>query len=407
MSTPAHRIGRRPRVAAWITESLAILTAGSLDLLVWANDNGLHSGGVTAWWIIPAGSIATLATLPLRHRLPLPTLAVQLVWAGVCGVVFSQYTPIIGILVVLNTLARRRHPVVSLAGWLVCMLPCVSYARDPVTGDVYLPTLAILMIIEGSAWLLGYSFRINDRRTAERDAAAAAAAAAIRSERLRIARELHDNVAHAVSVMVLQSAGARAVLVTDPARAEAALDIVQDVGKQSMNELRRLLCLLRSAADDNDDSAAAPPHDVSSIDGLLTRAEATGLRVGKRVEGTPEALDPSVGLAAYRIVQEAITNTLKHAGQGSTVEVGLVWAPGQLTVTVRDQAAATGHRATGTPPLSTGHGLLGLRERVQTVGGTLRTGPTTTGFLVHAVLPTAPPSSATTATIGTAERILT
>ena len=240
------------------------------------------------------------------------------------------------------------------------------------------------MVLAGTAWLVGYRARRTDQRIAEREAGTVAA---LRAERLRIARELHDIVAHAVSVMVVQSAGARVVLASDPSRAEAALDVVQDVGRQSMNELRRLLGLLRSV--DADVSVDDPQHGLADIDELLASAEGIGLTVRHQVSGTPEPLDPSVGLAAYRLVQEAITNTIKHAGPRAAIRVDLRWESKHLTVTVQNEAHADIGEAPDAPPLSTGHGLLGLRERVQTVGGTLHTRPTATGFMVQAVLPTA------------------
>ncbi|MEU4563648.1 histidine kinase [Actinoplanes sp. NPDC023936] len=307
--------------------------------------------------------------------------------------VLSKYTPLMALIVAVNALAQRRPPDVSLWGWVACCLPFVIYAR---TGggnaQEQLTLVVLLLVLAGTAWLVGYRARRTDQRIAEREAGTVAA---LRAERLRIARELHDIVAHAVSVMVLQSAGARAVLVSDPPRAEAALDVVQDVGRQSMNELRRLLGLLRSV--DGDVSVNDPQHGLADIDGLLASAEATGLTVSQQVWGTPETLDPSVGLAAYRLVQEAITNTIKHADPRATIRVGLRWEKEHLTVTVQNETPGNTKRIPDAQPLSTGHGLLGLRERVQTVGGTLHAGPTGSGFMVQAVLPTAQqqPSGAT------------
>ncbi|WP_170154324.1 sensor histidine kinase [Actinoplanes italicus] len=400
-------IGRPVAIPAWLTEFAVLLVVATVDLLVWSNDNGLRGGGEVEPWLIPAGSIASLATLLLRRRLPVPVLVVQLAWASLCGLAFTEYNPIAGILVALNALARYQPPARSLPGWAACLLPCGIYALD--RGDVQwqLTFLLVLMLIAGTTWLLGYRTRLADQRAAERDVAAADA---VRSERLRIARELHDIVSHAVSVMVLQAAGARAVLGTDPHRAEAALDIVQDVGSQSMNELRRLLCLLRAASDDPDVMATEQP-DLNDLDALLANTRAAGLAVSEQVWGTPGLLDPSVGLAAYRLVQEALTNTLKHAGPEAAARVGLNWEPEQLTITVQDDGPPPGGQSATAVSLSTGHGLLGLRERVQTVGGTLHAGPTGTGFVVQAVLPTAlrSPSIAPTSPLASsaAERIVT
>jgi signal transduction histidine kinase len=385
-SAPPHGIRRMPAAPSWLPESLVLTAAGSVDLLLWANHNTLRGGGVAPPWLIPACSAATLATLLLRRRFPVVVLLVQLLWASGCGLVFPRYAPLMAMLVAVNALAQRRSADSSLWGLVACSAPFVIYAHTS-DGDMQqqLTLVVLLMILAGTAWLVGYRARRTDQRIAERDAGTAAA---LRAERLRIARELHDIVAHAVSVMVVQSAGARAVLVSDPPRAEAALDVVQDVGRQSMNELRRLLGLLRSV--DDDVSVNNPQHGLDDIDELLASAKATGLTVSQQVSGTPELLDPSVGLAAYRLVQEAITNTIKHAPPRTAIRVGLKWEREHLTVTVQNEGSGNAKRIADARPLSTGHGLLGLRERVQTAGGTLHTGPTDSGFMVQAVLPTAP-----------------
>jgi signal transduction histidine kinase len=205
MSVLTGRLGRPPAMPAWLTEFAVLFVVATVDLLVWSNDNKLRGGGEVEPWLIPTGSIATLATLLLRRRLPVPVLVVQLVWASASGVLFADYTPIAGVLVALNALARHRPPVRSLPGWVACLLPCGIYALDRGNLRWQLTFLLVLMLVAGTTWLLGYRTRLADQRAVERDVAAADA---VRSERLRIARELHDIVSHAVSVMVLQAAGA-------------------------------------------------------------------------------------------------------------------------------------------------------------------------------------------------------
>ncbi|GIE28363.1 ATPase [Actinoplanes italicus] len=384
----------RRAIPPWLSESLVLAAAVALDLLMWNGDDALLHGADAPSWLVPAGSVATLAALLLRRRFAGTVLVVQLLWASGCGVTFEAYTPMTGIIVALHALAVQRTPVSSLLGWVACSLPFAMYSEYYDDSRLRFTMLLVLMLAVGTAWLLGYRTRCARQRAAERERETTDA---VRSERLRIARELHDIVAHAVSVMVLQVAGARAVLVTDPHRAEAALDTVQDVGVQSMNELRRLLGLLRSAG--GTDPAAESQPGLDGIDALLANARATGLTVTRQEWGTPGLLDPSVGLAAYRLVQEALTNTLKHAGPQASVRVGLAWTDDDLTVTVQNEAPV--RRAAGTAALSTGHGLLGLRERVQTAGGSLHTGPTSTGFIVQAVLPAAARPSAVPETIVT------
>ena len=387
---------------------LVVGAAGTIDRLIWAGDNGLRAGGTAPRWVVPVGSLAVLATLLLRRRFPLPVFVVQLLWSIGCGIWFAvtDYTPMIGLLVALNALAHHRSKLQSVAGWMACLPPYMIFVRGEGTGSWQLTFVFVYMLVSGTAWMLGDRSRLADelaeQRAAER---AAVSAAAVRAERLRIARELHDIVAHAVSVMVLQVAGARAVLTSDPPRADAALETVQDVGRQSMNELRRLLGLLRSASADLDVTTTEQPG-LDGVDTLLANARAAGLSIDKQVQGTPGLLDPSVSLAAYRLVQEALTNTLKHAGPGTAVQVTLDWAPEQITVTVHNDTPPQGKRRSGNTPLSTGHGLLGLRERVQAVGGTLYTGPSPAGFVVQAVLPTTVPLSAFSPSSPVPERIM-
>ena len=223
----------------------------------------------------------------------------------------------------------------------------------------------------------------------------ALAAAAVDAERLRIARELHDIVAHAVTVMVLQSAGASRIAVKDPELAADAMRTVENTGKQAVAELRRLLEVLRA-----EDAAQATPtmpstvRDTSrlaNLDDLVAQIRSIGINVAVEVTGTPCDLDPSVDLAAYRVIQEALTNVNKHAGAGAEARVQLSWQPAELIIEVMDD----GQVKTGIEHPASGYGLLGLAERVKLVGGRLESGPRPAGgFRVHAVLPTSGSGSA-------------
>jgi signal transduction histidine kinase len=369
---------------------LIVSAAWIVDVLMWDNDNGLRGDGEVPGWLVPAVGSAVFATLLVRRRYPVSALAIQLMWATVTGAVMEDYTTILGVLVALHAVAVHRSRAWSLAALLACAVPfgiplylSSHYVSDWLTG------LIMIMLVAAVAWGLGHVVRRSELRAARQEAERVAAEQAVRAERLRLARELHDIVAHAVSIMVLQAAGARAILGDEEARVAQALGAIQDVGVQSMGELRRLLCLLRSASDDNDGprgSSAWPGID--DIPALIETTRATGLAITQQTEGSPVALDPSVGLTAYRLVQEALTNTIKHAGTGAAVEVRLVWGREQLAVTIEDRGPATPARDAGRR-LSTGHGLLGLEERVTTVGGTLEAGPLAAGFLVHALLPLA------------------
>ena len=203
---------------------------------------------------------------------------------------------------------------------------------------------------------------------------------AIADERARIARELHDLVAHNVSVMVVQAGGERHALGEEQASTRAALASIEQAGRQALAEARRLLGMLR-AKDDGEE--LEPQPSVDQIDMLLEQVERAGLPVRLEIEGERVPLPPGVDLCAYRIVQEGLTNALKHAGP-ARAEVLLRYAPRALDVEIRDDgrgaSQVNGDRA--------GHGLIGMRERVALYGGALETGPREGGgFEVRARFP--------------------
>jgi signal transduction histidine kinase len=201
-------------------------------------------------------------------------------------------------------------------------------------------------------------------------------------ERRRIAREMHDVVAHSVSVMVVQAGGARRILERDPARAIAAGEQIERTGREALAEMRRLLGVLNPEGEEP--AALAPQPTLDGLGALADRARAAGLPVSLHVEGAPRPLPTGVDLAAYRVVQEALTNALKHAGTTPT-EVHVRWGATQLELEILDRGpGGTADRATG----ESGHGLVGMRERVRLYGGELETGRRRGGgFRVHARIP--------------------
>jgi signal transduction histidine kinase len=178
--------------------------------------------------------------------------------------------------------------------------------------------------------------------------------------------------------MIMHAAGARAHLPSAEGTAHRALQVVEEAGVQAMNELHRMLGLLRAP-----DDAATTEASLAELDALVERARAGGADVALTISGTRGRLDPSVDLAVYRIVQESLTNAAKYAGPTAHVQVCLDWRPDDLHLEVRSAAATT----PSAPVPSSGLGLLGLRERVHVVGGTLEAGPVPDGWLVRAVLP--------------------
>jgi len=208
---------------------------------------------------------------------------------------------------------------------------------------------------------------------------------AVADERMRIARELHDVVAHHMSVIAVQAGLARYVLRADPGTAEAAIGTVLDTSAEALDEMRRMLALLRvgTGADDGRTAGYDPAPRLSDLPELYERVRAAGVPVRVVVTGVPGSLPPGVQLCAYRVVQESLTNVLKHAAP-ATATVTLDHRPGRFTATVRDDGARAAPPAAG----QAGHGLIGMRERAMLYGGTLDAAPLAGGgFEVRLVLP--------------------
>jgi signal transduction histidine kinase len=299
----------------------------------------------------------------------------------------------LALLVLLYTVAAYRPRRYSIPALLTCiggsLIAVLVWSPMPQVdvGERLFLSGFLFGGISLACWILGDSMRYRRgyyaaleeraaRLEAERHAEAKVAAAA---ERARIARELHDIVAHHVSVMVVQADGAGYVLQSDPGRAANALAAVSATGRQALTELRRLLGVLRS---DAEQAALAPLPGLGELRELLDQSRAAGLEVSYTLTGVPRELPEGAELAAYRVVQESLTNTRKHAGLAATSAVTLQYGPDGLVVAVTDDgmAAPTGELG--------GHGLAGMRERVAMYGGTVTAGPLPSGgFGVRAWLP--------------------
>ena len=206
------------------------------------------------------------------------------------------------------------------------------------------------------------------------------------AERLRIARELHDIVAHHVSVIVIQAQGAQRVTAREPDRARQAMADVERTARTALEEMRRMLGLLRSPDDAEDTASLDVAHGVADIAALAERMTGAGVAVTVRTTGEPFGVPEDVGLTVYRIAQEALTNVLKHAGP-ARAEVHLHYGE-QLEITVTDDGRGAAAVLTGTAPPGAGRGTTGMRERVAVLGGTFTAGPQPGGgFRVHAVIP--------------------
>jgi signal transduction histidine kinase len=254
-----------------------------------------------------------------------------------------------------------------------------------------LPALVVPFGIVVPSWLAGDWLRTRRVADAERAAAEARAAyeselrlrAAVAAERRQMARELHDVVAHGVSVMLIQAGAARQVVETSPERASEALLTVEATGREAMAELRRLLGVLN---DEGEAAALAPQPGLDQLAALIERVRDAGLPTELEVTGTPVALPASVDVTVYRIVQEALTNALRYARRAATL-VHLSYEPDQLRVEVLDEGPAAPSDGSD----GGGRGLAGMQERAALVGGRIEAGPRLGGgFAVRAWLPIAP-----------------
>ncbi|MFF5156468.1 sensor histidine kinase [Streptomyces sp. NPDC000348] len=283
----------------------------------------------------------------------------------------------------------------------LCAAP-LAQLRWP-NEDVGVATNVAVMILQtvpfALAWVLGDSIRTRrayfaqlEERAArlekEREAQAKVAVAA---ERARIARELHDVVAHNVSVMVVQADGAAYVLDAAPDQAKKALETISSTGRQALSEMRRLLGVLRTG-EHQEAGEYVPQPDVQQIEDLVEQCRGSGLPVDFKVEGTARPLPSGVELTAYRIVQEALTNTRKHGGPNAGASVRLVYFDDGLGLLVEDDGKGAPHELYQEGGFDgQGHGLIGMRERVGMVGGTLDAGPRPGGgFRISALLPLKP-----------------
>jgi signal transduction histidine kinase len=309
------------------------------------------------------------------------------------------------IVILLYTLAAYTPRRTSVTGLAICLLgSAVAVARWMPGQLSVLNAIAVGSIMFAGpsliAWVFGDSMRyrrayytsLEDRAArleAERDAQAQIAAAA---ERARIARELHDVVAHNVSVMVVQADGASYALGSDPDRARQALAAISATGRQALTEMRRMLGVLRRD-EDGTEPERAPLPGIGQLGELLEQARATGLAVSFTVEGVPEPLPDGAALAAYRIVQESLTNTRKHGGPRATAQVMLRYLEDALLLRITDDGQGAGAASDGA-----GHGLTGMRERVAIYGGWVQAGPRPAGgYQVTARLPLTPSAPATPA----------
>ena len=344
--------------------------------------------GASRFSTIPFALAGTLPLLAAR-RFPFGApIAVFCVFAAESFVaeraIVHPVTPFLTVIAAFWTVGAYSEQGRAVAGALIGLLTIgIVVANDPAGTFSDFFFVALFGLI---GWIAGaaYGLRLRSVKELRERAArlereqAAEAERAVAQERARIARELHDVVAHSVSVMTVQSAGVRRLLLPGQQREREALETVERTGREALAELRRLLGVLRR---DDEPAELAPQPGLGTIDVLLEQVRTAGLPVELEVQGRSVPLPPGIDLAAYRIVQEALTNTLNHAGPAHA-RVLVRYAPGQLELRVSNDGARNGGGDGG------GYGLAGMRERVSLYGGTCEAGPLAGGgFSVSARLP--------------------
>jgi signal transduction histidine kinase len=381
-------LGAHPLVADALTS--AFLSAAFITVTVFEETTGFSGKAPD----LVSSILVTIMvmSLTLRRRMPVPVFAFVL--AGCITLTSLGYVPTLGpsiaYLIAVYSVATHRGlgtslPVgaIGLLAYL-CLMGVQGYRFWQSTSN------AVLFV---GVWWVGRSLRLRRAYLDELEARArrlerareADSRAARAEERSRIARELHDVVAHHVSVMTVQAGAARRILHRDPESVQDALSTIEQMGRTALGEMRRLVGVLRTEAEPVRSELSPQPgvHDVTS---LVDQLRETGLQVQLWIEGESRSLSPGVDLAAFRLVQEALTNTLKHAGPQARAWVRIQYADRQLEVEVEDdgRGLVAGLGTNG----GSGHGLVGMRERVALYGGDLRIGPRSGGgFEVRARFP--------------------
>ncbi|MET8849814.1 histidine kinase [Amycolatopsis sp. NPDC004625] len=351
-----------------------LLACALLPLALAVEHRGVTPGTRPVLFVL---GVLLVSTLAFRRRLPLTTLAASAGFALVQGFLGPAFPPtVIAVLVAVYTVgghAGRRRALIALAA-LGVVIAVVVFRNDEVAESAARFVFAAAVVV--AAFVLGVNVRMRRvylaslrdralRAERERDQQSQIAAA---RERAIIAREMHDIVAHNLSVMIALADGAAYAARSDAAAAETASLHVSATGRQALDEMHRLLGVLRGTGGD---SPRTPQPGVAQIDDLVTQVRTTGLPTSWTIRGERFPFSPTAGLTLYRIAQEALTNVLKHAVRPAAAHIRLTYAEPVVTLEVDDNGAGSG-TPTGTPH---GHGLSGMRERVGVFGGEVTAGP--------------------------------
>ena len=351
---------------------LAAVCAVVSIVTVLATDDPQHGLGLDD----AGAALLVLQCAPVAVRRVNPVVAWVVAGAAAAAYGVGEFPDTVldvGPLIVIYTVAADApRRVATVLGVLtgVSILAALAYAGDADAKD-----FSFNILVYAVAWVAGEHQRARDA------ARTGAAAAAVTGERARIAHELHDVVAHHVSMMVVQAEGGASVVAAAPERAAEAFDAISATGREAMTELRRVLGVLREP-DEGGSAALAPQPGLAALGGVVERVGQAGVRVDVRTEGIERALPATVDLSALRIIQEALTNSVRH-GRAAHATVVVRYLDGAVEVEVVDDGTG------GAAGAGNGHGLLGMRERAAAFGGSLDAGPRPggKGFAVTARLP--------------------
>lgn len=357
--------------------AIALALAYTIELL--AFDSADHAIAVPL-------AIGAALMLALRRRAPFATFLVVLLLNGAVahwapGFDESSAAFVVIFLFNLYSVGANARGVEAWLGAVGVLAVVVTFVIGD--GDPSPSSILFAVAFCGTPWAAGTVVRLRGDR--ERDLRAKNVALqeenarAIAAERARIARELHDMVSHAIAVTVLQARGGRKMVGRDDDAVRRALSAIEQTNTSALADMRRLLALLRDT--DEDAARAEPQPSLERLDQLVEQVRGSGLAVDVAVSGDRLPIPPGLDLSAYRIVQEALTNVLKHGGPGARACVELTYRPEELEVAVTNTGTLSLSAANG------GHGLIGIRERVAVAGGSVEVGPAGGGYAVRARLP--------------------
>ncbi|MFJ7159794.1 sensor histidine kinase [Streptomyces sp. NPDC101118] len=370
---------RRGRTGLWSRhDGLVAAGAAAVDLVGFTVTSQMDRGHVplTGCLLVVTASLFLLA----RRRAPLCVLAcvlaanVALTWSSSVGHHYGAAT-----VVALYTAVRHHRAALGAAAVAGCVavLHFIHPGLPAPSLMDFVPNAASALLVAGAAAVVG---RWQRNTEAQRRLLAEQA---VSDERRRIARELHDIVAHHLTTMQLLAGGARANLDRSPEAAREALVTLEGSGRTALREMRHLLDVLRAGDENDEGETTAPQPGIGDLDRIVGDSRRAGLPTTLTTDGDPRSVPPGMALTVFRIVQEALTNARRHAGGGAHVDVRLTFTVDEVRVTVTDDGPRPGR------PLArgSGYGLMGMRERVALHGGTLRAGPEGGGFAVRAQLP--------------------